>query len=67
MQDLIDKVMSNPMYLTIGVILVVVIFYAIFKRIIKLLIFLFIAVILFLAYVHYNGNTVKDKIERILK
>jgi ABC-type transport system involved in cytochrome bd biosynthesis fused ATPase/permease subunit len=67
MQDLIDKVMSNPMYLTICVILVVVIFYAIFKRIIKLLIFLFIAVILFLAYVHYNGNTVKDKIERILK
>jgi cell division protein FtsW (lipid II flippase) len=67
MQDLIDKVMSNSMYLTIAVILVVVVFYAIFKRIIKLLIFLFIAVILFLVYVHNTGNTVKDKIERMVK
>jgi hypothetical protein len=67
MQDLIDKVIANPLYLTIGVILIVVLFYAIFKRIIKLLIFLFIAIILFFAYVHYTGNTVKDKIERMIK
>lgn len=67
MQDLIDKVIANPLYLTIGVILAVVLFYAIFKRVIKLLIFLFIAIILFLVYVHYTGNTVKDKIERMIK
>lgn len=67
MQYLIDKVMSNPMYLTIGVILIVVLFYAIFKRIMKLLIFLFIAIILFLVYVHNTGNTVADKIERMTK
>jgi len=67
MQELIDKVISNPLYLTIGVILIVVLLYGIFKRIIKLLIFLFIAIILFLVYVHYNGNTVKDKIERMIK
>lgn len=67
MQDLIDKVMANPMYLTISVILIVVIFFAIFKRIIKLLIFLFIAIILFLVYVHNTGNTMKDRIERMVK
>jgi cell division protein FtsW (lipid II flippase) len=67
MQDLIDKVIANPLYLAIGVILIVVLFYAIFKRIIKLLIFLFIAIILFFVYVHYTGNTVKDKIERMIK
>lgn len=67
MQDLIDKVIANPLYLTIGVILAVVLLYAIFKRVIKLLIFLFIAIILFLVYVHYTGNTVKDKIERMIK
>jgi cell division protein FtsW (lipid II flippase) len=67
MQDLIDKVMSNSMYLTIGVILVVVIIFAIFKRIMKLLIFLFIAIVLFLVYVHNTGNSVKDKIERMVK
>lgn len=67
MQYLLDKVMSNPMYLTIGVILTVVLFYAIFKRILKLLIFLFIAIILFLVYVHNTGNTVTDKIEKMIK
>jgi len=67
MQDLIDKLTSNPVYLTIGVILIVVFLFAVMKRVVKLLIFLFIAVILFLVYVHYNGNSVKDKIERIIK
>ncbi len=67
MQYLLDKVMSNPMYLTIGVILTVVLFYAIFKRILKLLIFLFIAIILFLVYVNNTGNTVTDKIEKMIK
>ena len=67
MQDLIDKLTSNSMYLTIGVILIVVFLFAVMKRVVKLLIFLFIAVILFLVYVHYNGNSVKDKVERIIK
>jgi len=67
MQELIDKVISNPMYLTIAVILIVVLLYGIVKRIMKLLIFLLIAIILFLVYVHYNGNSVKDKIERMIK
>jgi Ca2+/Na+ antiporter len=67
MEDLIDKVMANPILLTIGVILIVVILYAIFKRIMKLIIFLVLAIILFLVYVHNTGNTVKDKIERMIK
>lgn len=67
MQDLIDKLISNPLYLGIGVILIAVLLYAIFKRIVKLLIILFIALILFLVYVHYTGNSVKDKVERMIK
>jgi|APTNR8051073442_1049403.scaffolds.fasta_scaffold00003_354 cell division protein FtsW (lipid II flippase) len=67
MQDLIDKLISNPLYLGIGVILIIVLLYAIFKRIVKLLIILFIALILFLVYVHYTGNSVKDKVERMIK
>ncbi len=67
MQDLLDKVISNPLLLTIGVILVIVLLYAIFKRIVKLLLFLVLAIILFLVYVHYTGNSVKDKIERMVK
>jgi len=65
MQDLIDKVTSNPLYLTIAVILIVILLYGIFKRIMKLLIILFIAIVLFLVYVHYTGNTVKGEIERM--
>ncbi len=67
MQDLIDKILSNPLYIAISVVLIIVLLYAIFKRIMKLLIFFFIAIILFLAYVHYTGNSVKDKIERMIK
>ena len=67
MQDLIDKLLSNPLYLAIGVILIAILFYALLKRIIKLLIILFIALILFLAYVHFTGNSVKEKVERMIK
>lgn len=67
MQELIDKLLTNPLYLTISVILVVVILFSLFKRIMKLLIILVIALILFMVYVHNTGNTVKDKIERMMK
>lgn len=67
MQELFDKVISNPIYLTLGVILVVILLYAIFKRIMKLLIILIILIIGFVVYVHKTGNSVKDKIERMIK
>lgn len=67
MNDLLDKILTNPLYLSIGVILVIVLLYAVFKRIVKLLIILLIALILFLVYVHNTGNSVKDKIERMMK
>lgn len=67
MQDFIDKILSNPLYLTIGIILIVVLFFSIFKRIIKLIIILVIALILYVVYVRYTGNSVKDKVERIMK
>ena len=65
MQDLITKVISNPLYLTLGVILLVMLLYGIIKRVIKLLIILFIAIVLFLVYVHNTGSTVKEEIEKI--
>ena len=65
MQDLIEKVTSNPLYLTIGVILIMVLLYGIIKRIMKLLIVLVIAIVLFLVYVNYTGSTVKEEIEKM--
>jgi hypothetical protein len=67
MEEIIDKIMASPLYITISVIIIVVLLYAIFKRIMKLLLILAIAGILFLVYVHNTGNTVKDKIERMVK
>jgi hypothetical protein len=64
MQQLLEKVMSNPLYLTVSVIIVVILLYAIVKRIIKLLIFLVILIIAFLAYVHYTGGSVKETIDK---
>jgi threonine/homoserine/homoserine lactone efflux protein len=67
MEEIIDKIIANPIYITISVIIIVVLLYAIFKRIMKLLLILAIAGILFLVYVHKTGNSVKDKIERMIK
>ncbi len=67
MQDLIDKLLTNPLYLSIAVVLVLVLLYSLFKRIVKLILILVVALILFLAYVHYTGNSVKDQIERMIK
>jgi predicted membrane protein len=67
MPELIDKLLSNPLYLTIAVVLILVLVYSLFKRIIKLILILVIALLLFLVYVHYTGNSVKDKIERMIK
>jgi hypothetical protein len=64
MEQLVEKVMSNPLYLVVSVIIAVVLLYAIVKRIVKLLIFLVILIIAFLAYVQYTGSTVKDTIEK---
>lgn len=64
MEQLIEKVISNPLYLTLSVIIMVVLLYAIVKRIVKLLIFLVILMIAFLAYVHYTGSTVKETLEK---
>ncbi|MBL7844120.1 MAG: hypothetical protein KF846_06795 [Cyclobacteriaceae bacterium] len=67
MQDFVDKVLSSPLYLTIGIVLIVVLFFSIFKRIIKLIIILVIALILYVVYVRYTGNSVKDRVERMVK
>ncbi len=67
MEEIIDKIIASPIYITISVIIIVVLLYAIFKRIMKLLLILAIAGILFLVYVHKTGNSVKDKIERMIK
>lgn len=64
MSSLIDKILAEPLYLTIAVVLVLIILYSIFKRIIKLLLLLLIAAIAFLTYVHYEGGTVKDTLNK---
>ena len=64
MEQLLEKVMSNPLYLAVSVVIVVVLLYAIVKRIVKLLIFLVIVIIAFLAYVHFTGSTVKETLEK---
>jgi len=67
MQSLFDKLASDPLYLTVGVILMIALLYAVFKRVLKLLLVLVIVFILFLVYVHYTGHSVKDKVEKIIR
>lgn len=65
MDQLVDKIISNPLHLVITIILAILVLYAIVKRVIKLLLFLVIVVAAFLAYVHYTGSTVKDTLKKV--
>jgi len=64
MPQFLDNLLSNPLYIAMAVILVLVLLYSIVKRVIKLILFILIALISFLAYVHYTGGDVKDTVNK---
>jgi uncharacterized BrkB/YihY/UPF0761 family membrane protein len=65
MPQLLENLMSNPIYIAIGVVIVLILFYVVMKKIIKLIIFVFILLLAFLAYVHFIGGDVNDTIDKV--
>ena len=64
MPQLFENLLSNPIYIAIGVVLVLVLLYSIVKRVIKLILFLLILLLAFLAYLHFTGGDVKSTLEK---
>ena len=56
MEELLNQLSSNPLYLAIAVVLGIILVVGIAKKIIKLIIILAIALIAFAAFLHFTGR-----------
>ena len=60
MENIIELITSNPVYLAISVILAIVIVYGFVKKIIKLALVTGAVFILYVAYLHYSGKNTSE-------
>ena len=60
MENIIELITSNPVYLAIAVILAIVIVYGFVKKIIKLASVTGAVFILYVAYLHYSGKNTSE-------
>ena len=67
MENIIEAVTSNPVYLAIAVILAVVIVYGFVKRVIKLVLVTASVFILYIAYLHYTGKNTAEISKQVSK
>ena len=63
MENIIETITANPVYLAIAVILSMVMVFGFIKKIIKLILLTASVFILYVAYLHYTGNDT-DEITR---
>jgi uncharacterized protein YqhQ len=64
MSDLIEMVLSNTLYIIITACILGVMVYFGMKKMTKLFIFALIALVAFLSYVYYTGESVEDTVEK---
>ena len=67
MENIIEAVTSNPVYLAIAVLLAVVIVYGFVKRVIKLALVTASVFILYIAYLHYTGKNTAEISKQVSK
>ena len=60
MENIIEAITANPVYLAIAVVLAVVVVYGFIKKIIKLALVTASIFILYIAYLHYTGNNTAE-------
>mgnify|MGYP001366677087 FL=1 len=60
MENIIELITSNPVYLAIAVILAIVIVYGFVKKIIKLALVTGAVFVLYVAYLHYLGKNTSE-------
>ena len=60
MENIIEAMTSNPVYLSIAVILAVVVVYGFVKKIIKLVLVAASIFVLYVAYLHFTGKNTSE-------
>ncbi len=65
MENIIEQLSSNPLYLAIGVVLAIILVFGIIKKVAKLIIILAIALIAFAGYLHFTGREVPSSADKL--
>ena len=67
MENIIEAITANPVYLAIAVILAIVIVYGFIKKIIKLVLVTASIFVLYIAYLHYTGKDTTEISQSVSK
>jgi len=67
MENIIEAITDNPVYLAIAVILAIVIVYGFIKKIIKLVLVTASIFVLYIAYLHYTGKDTTEISQSVSK
>jgi len=67
MENIIEAITANPVYLAIAVILAIVVVYGFIKKIIKLVLVAASIFVLYIAYLHYTGKNTTEISQSVSK
>jgi hypothetical protein len=65
MENLISTILSNPIYLIITGLAIVIIIFLLIKKLFKILIYAFVLFIAFLTYIYLTGGSVNETIKDV--
>ena len=67
MEDLIKKVFTDPAFMTVGAIIVVLVTLAIFKKLFKFVMILLLILVLYAGYLYYTGEKVPESLKEAIE
>ena len=67
MENIIEAITHNPVYLAIAVILAVIVVYGFIKKIIKLVLVTASILVLYIAYLHFSGKDTAEITQSVSK
>ena len=67
MEDLIKKVFSDPAFMTVGAIIVVLVTLAIFKKLFKFVVILLLILVIYAGYLYYTGEEAPESLKEAIE
>ena len=67
MEDLIKKVFSDPSFMTVGAIIVVLVTLAIFKKLFKFVVILLLILVIYAGYLYYTGEEAPESLKEAIE
>jgi Ca2+/Na+ antiporter len=67
MEDLIRKVFTDPAFMTVGAIIVVLVTLAIFKKLFKFVMILLLSLVVYGVYLYYTGEEAPESLKEAIE